>query len=186
MARESRLRFSGSGLHSLPRWKVAQAPMRFALGLSIEEVGREGPREALQRSTTESEMPLSSIDQIAAFCGHKRTLLPENIQQERSRGTFSSIAINGPNVNSVLQIRTSENRPRLLIRFNKDLVTTEAHQRWNGFHEDLRPYRKPRCRTLGPALNPMARTGPAHSAGIARPTLLASSQCSNPRVPSPC
>src|SRR5271156_565896 len=77
MARESRLRFSGSGLHSLPRWKVAQAPMRFALRLSIEEVGREGPREALHRSTTESEMPLSIIDQIVAICGHKQTLSPQ-------------------------------------------------------------------------------------------------------------
>jgi hypothetical protein len=33
-AEESRLRFADSGLHSLPRWKVSQAPMRFAHPMS--------------------------------------------------------------------------------------------------------------------------------------------------------
>src|SRR5271155_4668568 len=34
------------------------------------------------------QMPLNSIDQIEAFCGHKQTPLPENIRQELSRGTI--------------------------------------------------------------------------------------------------
>jgi hypothetical protein len=61
---ESRLRFDDSGLHSLPRWKVSQAPMRFA---SCAGTAR-GPRWRGRRTS----LPTLSTrfrDQICGLCG---------------------------------------------------------------------------------------------------------------------